>query len=376
MEQTEQNKESMKLDYTIEDAATRSSFVAELLLNYPADKKITEKYMEILSSYIVAAMTKEEKKEKKILTDNRMVTINKRETSYQHLTEQFENGEEGVWNITADHNNILLTHKKEITEEDVAAIPPLKSLIAAIELVREGLSKAEGKDKYTLKKQLIEMQQEQYIIKSLFNPAVAAAPKVRSFHHTDFGESITFDESGEPVSDGVLSFFNPVHISAILCNYSALMSDADDHLTSDLFYLMRDFDKVSSLALEEKYPLYYWLMIYKIDGRTNLEIQSLLQDKFNLSYTIEYISSLWRNTIPKIIAATAVEEYLLWYFTFVEKGKWKRCSRCGETKLAHNRFFSKNNTSNDGYYSICKCCRNKKPTQIEGGNENDGSRES
>ena len=38
----------------------------------------------------------------------------------------------------------------------------------------------------------------------------------------------------------------------------------------------------------------------------------------------------------------------------------KTCSVCGKTKLAHNNFFSKNKTSKDGFYSICKCCRNSK----------------
>jgi hypothetical protein len=44
----------------------------------------------------------------------------------------------------------------------------------------------------------------------------------------------------------------------------------------------------------------------------------------------------------------------------VEKGKYKRCSRCGQIKLAHNKYFSKNKTSKDGFYSICKVCRNAK----------------
>ena len=43
-----------------------------------------------------------------------------------------------------------------------------------------------------------------------------------------------------------------------------------------------------------------------------------------------------------------------------EYGKWKRCSRCGEIKLAHKLFFSTNKGSKDGWYSICKECRNKK----------------
>lgn len=37
-------------------------------------------------------MTKEERKSKNINTDNRMVTINKRETSFEGLVSKFENG--------------------------------------------------------------------------------------------------------------------------------------------------------------------------------------------------------------------------------------------------------------------------------------------
>lgn len=41
-------------------------------------------------------MTPEEKKSKLILTDNRMITVNKRETSMQQITESLENGEDGL----------------------------------------------------------------------------------------------------------------------------------------------------------------------------------------------------------------------------------------------------------------------------------------
>ena len=81
--------------------------------------------------------------------------------------------------------------------------------------------------------------------------------------------------------------------------------------------------------------------------------------KYNKKYTVEYISALWRNKIPKLIAEKAKEDYLIWYFTFVEKGTWKKCSKCGQIKLAHKRFFSRNNTSKSGFYSICKECRNQ-----------------
>ena len=92
----------------------------------------------------------------------------------------------------------------------------------------------------------------------------------------------------------------------------------------------------------------------------NLEIQETLQKEFGIKHSIEYISSLWRNKIPKLIAAQAEHEFLDWWYLTQEKGQYKKCSRCGQIKLAHNKYFSKNKTSRDGWYSICKACRNTK----------------
>ena len=82
--------------------------------------------------------------------------------------------------------------------------------------------------------------------------------------------------------------------------------------------------------------------------------------EFGIKHSLEYISSLWRNKIPKIIASYAEDQFLNHYYLNEEKGKYKKCSRCGQVKLAHNKYFSKNKTSKDGFYSICKDCRNGK----------------
>ena len=65
---------------------------------------------------------------------------------------------------------------------------------------------------------------------------------------------------------------------------------------------MQDLENLVDAALKDKYPLYYDLLIYKIDGKTNLEIQELLFATYGVSHSIEYISSLWRKKIPKLIA--------------------------------------------------------------------------
>ena len=74
---------------------------------------------------------------------------------------------------------------------------------------------------------------------------------------------------------------------------------------------MQDLDNLVDATLKDEYPLYYKLLIYKIDGKLNIEIQKLLEEEFGITYTVEYLSSLWRNKIPKILSEKAKEKYLL-----------------------------------------------------------------
>ena len=356
-----------KLDYSLKTAEDRTKFVDELLPTLTKEQLKNEKYIEILSNYIVSAMTPEEKKEKLILTENRMVTVNKRETSMQRIVESLENGEDGLWRMAIENDkNVLLTHKKEITEKDLEEIKALRDLKEAIKILEEQEKKATGKRRYKLKKWLIEMHQEQYVIKDSYKPTMASSSSaVKNLTKIDLIENITIDDNGEPTSDCAITFFNPNHVCALLCNYSALKQDCWGNFSWDFWYVMQDLDNLIEKTLRDDYPLYYKLLIYKIDGKSNAEIQELLNDEFGITYTVEYLSSLWRNKIPKMLSEKAKEDYLIWYYTYQDYGKWKRCSRCGEVKLAHNRFFSKNNTSKDGFYSICKACRNKKTKEVK-----------
>ena len=355
-----EEKENIKLDYSLKTPQERNELVQKILNTAPPSQ-LTDKYLEILGNYILdAAMTKEDKKEKYITTNNRQVTIDKREASYEELVSKFENGEDGVYNLINNDKNMYLTSKVSITEEDLAEIPGMLELRDQIEKVEAQAKAAVGKTKYLLKKQAIEMRQQQYILKEMWRqPYKCMAVSQTGGNRIEISDEVYFDQNGEPTSDSIVTFFKPEHIRAILCNYESLHHYLAHRYSSDFHYMMRDFDKLFAEGLAP-YPAYKTLALAKIQGLQNSEIQKILIEKHNLNHTPEYISSLWRNKIPKILAEKAKEDYLIWYYSEVEYGKWKRCSRCGEVKLAHNRFFSKNSTSKDGWYSICKCCRNTK----------------
>lgn len=352
-------KPSRKLDYTLETPQERNELVKKIISETPPEQ-LTNKYIEILTDYIVFAMDKEERRNRKILTDNRMVTVNKRETSFEGLIGKFENGEDGIYNMIANDKNIIFTPKISISQKDLDEIPALRDLRKAIEEVEKQEKAAKGKRKFLLKKQLIEMRQDQYVIRSAYHKPIYCMNAIKSFSKVDLSENTWINAEGECCSDGLVSLFNPKHISALLCHYAKLKEDGWSRFSSDSYYLMHDLDALIEKTLKDKYPMYYDLLIYKIDGKQNTEIQQLLLEKHGVKHSVEYISSLWRNKIPKLLAEQEQEDYLLWHYTIREKGKWKRCSRCGEVKLAHNRFFSKNKTSKDGFYSICKSCRNNK----------------
>ena len=352
--------EYIKMDYKLKTAEERVEKVKEIIANTPSER-LTQKYLEKLSDYIVIPIERQERKENHIITDNHNITVTKREMSFEGLVGRLENGEDGIYNMIANDKNIIFQPKVSITPQDLEEMPELKKLHEAILKVEEQLKTARGKTAYKLRKQLIEMRKDQYVIKGSYKKPIYSMNLIKSASKIDLSEKVKEDkDNGTVSSNGLINFFNEKHISALLCNYSKLKEDSWDKFNNDMKWMMMDLDVLVDNALKEKYPLYYDIVIYKIDGKQNAEIQQLLYEKHGIKHSVEYISCLWRNKIPKLIAEQAQKDWLIWHYTFEDYGKWKRCSRCGQIKLAHNYFFSKNKTSRDGYYSICKECRNKK----------------
>lgn len=346
----------IKLDYTLQSPEERKQLVEKIIAENP---DLTPRYLEILADYLVLCMEKQERKQRKILTDNRMATVNKRETSFEGLAGQLENGEDGIYNLVANDKYIIFQPKVSITQKDIDTIPPLKQLREAIHYWEERLKRSSGKDAFIIKKTLIDLRKDQYVIKQAYQKPIVLTNKTRNLeYHVPIDDNSFMDEDNNDVVVSGISLMDPQVVSAILCNYSKLKEDSWDQFTSDIWYLMQDFDDVSEAALKE-FPIFARILELKIDRVQNAEIQKILQEEFNTSYSIEYISSLWRNKIPKLIAQQAKEQYIKWYW-----GKYnlplKTCTKCGQSKPANNFFFSKNNTSKDGLYSICKKCRNKK----------------
>lgn len=212
----------IKLDYTLNSPQERLALVEKILEENPNPNSA---YLEILADYLIFCMEKEEKKEKKILTENRLATVNKRETSYEGLVSQFENGEDGVYNITNEDKHVIFQPKISITKKDREEIPELQQTDESIAAWDYRVRHSEGRDAFIAKKALIESRKDQYVIKQHRNPPVQSMHLVHSEHHIELPWETKIDEEGNVDTTG-LSLCNPKVCSAILVNYSKLRQNS------------------------------------------------------------------------------------------------------------------------------------------------------
>ena len=191
----------IKLDYSIESPEERNQLVYQILEENPNPNP---KYLEILADYLVLCMEKQEKKEKKILTDNRLTTINKRECSFEGLVSQLENGEDGIYNLMSDSTQIIFQPKISITKKDLEEIAPMRQLRESIEEWEQLLKTAEGKRAFLMKKALIEMRKDQYVIKNAYKCPITLKKITRSKHPVRFEDTTcAFDANEFPIPQGV-----------------------------------------------------------------------------------------------------------------------------------------------------------------------------
>lgn len=113
---------TLKLDYSLETPEERKALVEQILqgsdsIDGDGEPNLSPAYLEILADYLVLCMEKQEKKERRLLTENRMATINKRETSFEGLCASFEDGEDSVYNLITNDKNIIFRPKTKITKK-------------------------------------------------------------------------------------------------------------------------------------------------------------------------------------------------------------------------------------------------------------------
>ena len=152
--------DNLQLDYTLTTPQERIKFVEDIIAKTPSDQ-LTSRSLSYLSDYILFTgdrnQTKKERKEEQpIITKNREVTINKRQTSYEEIVSNLENGEDGIYALMSDNKNQILDPRSPLSDKDYEEIPELHNYYNHIQTLQRQFLKAKGIQKYYLKKAIIE----------------------------------------------------------------------------------------------------------------------------------------------------------------------------------------------------------------------------
>ena len=155
------------------------------------------------------------------------------------------------------------------------------------------------------------------------------------------------------VSENKIDLTNPEHVYHLLEFYGTLKENSFEKLNSDLKFLLwelEDYIEKANLS-----PARFWILIRKIDKVTNGRIGEELQEKFGLSYSDNYISTIYKGMICTQIARAA-QLSLDEFNNRNNPEKFKVCSTCGKKLLRDSRNFIKKQNSKDGLAARCKSC--------------------
>lgn len=163
----------------------------------------------------------------------------------------------------------------------------------------------------------------------------------------------------------IIDFRNLEHIYNIFQLYydledetfkKELESETDSLLNTLKFYI-----KKANLS-----DIHREILELKIQKKRNQDISSYINQKYNKSYTSNYISTIFRQKIIREInEAAQYHEELISNIFFPEN--FKKCNDCGEILLCSTHNFVKKSRSKDGYANRCKRCDKKIREQAKNG---------
>lgn len=353
-----------KLDEIVNDEFFIEYFDNYFKVNLNTDDPLSDKdevchELEKMANYILFSpenLKYNDECEYPILSENRLRRIRKKEVSLDELEEKEKKDLEF---------NFKKYPKMKITKKDLETIPEIKAIQDTIDFIKKNRLSDEKyrSKKYQYAQICKELRQYQIEIKrSTLRPIEFKRLGWETTIMNYDGDTGYIDENGnyKLVSENYINFGDPKHIRYLLKFYSSLKQDTWDDLNGDMKYILYVLEYLIDKTELKDYEKD--VIIWYIDGYKQIEIINMIYDKYGLEWNSNYLSRVLNQIIPKKIANTFWDDFEEWFYTFKAKGVYKTCSKCGQNKLANEKYFRKNQNSPDKLYSVCRECevKNKK----------------
>lgn len=104
---------------------------------------------------------------------------------------------------------------------------------------------------------------------------------------------------------------------------------------------------------------YRLIVEMKSENWRNEDINNELRRRDLKTFSVNYISTIYKKRIPKLLAQ-AVEAHYELALALDQPDEWKRCSKCGKLLHLDSNHFRRLGKSKDGFVGSCKQCDKKK----------------
>lgn len=269
--------------------------------------------------------------------------------------------------------SIYRVPRPTIDREKDADIPHIKTLWEAIDLVDEGYrycrDALDGKVpidpkrplptyqmKYFLREWMIDLRREQFLLKDAYKPVVGCG---NSFPvHVERPDYLGMRIGKDYLCkmDACVDFGNWRHIHAMLKYYGGMTKKLEGKVHHPWWDPYRFLDTL--LGRVRLSPEHKIILEDKLDYMSNEAIMRDLEELGGKTYSINYISTIWKQHITKQIAREAhlwMEEHLHRPDgTLANMTKWRVCPQCGRELFAHDLNFGK--YQDGSWREICKDC--------------------
>ncbi len=197
------------------------------------------------------------------------------------------------------------------------------------------------------------------IFKENFDPAQYTSTElnqISQFYWTNKAENDL------PPSTLTIDFRNLEDVYQVILFYNELADYArrqkEEHNIEDTTQALLDTLEFY-ISFAELTPLQRDILRFKIEGKKNQEIQHYINQTYKKTYTVNYISTIFRQKIIKQINEAAQYHFEVIGNLFFPEN-FRKCNFCGRTLLLHSRNFVHKSKSSTGFNSKCKSCEKER----------------
>ena len=192
-----------------------------------------------------------------------------------------------------------------------------------------------------------------HISEKLFQPLAQVIPANFSEKELQQLSKLIWSHNNRP-NKNYFDFFNVEHIYNVLINFSNLEDAADrDTLNRTTQGFLDTLEYYISIA--ELSEVQREILDFKIKGIQNAQIAAVVNSKYGKSYTVNYISTIYRQKIlPLIVEAAQYHLRVCENLFFPEE--FKECNTCGQLMLRDSYNFVRKSRAKDGFTNRCKRC--------------------